>query len=102
MNPADALAGPGLLALLIAMPIGGVLAALGRGGAVSALGTLAIVVAANLWIADKVSEYGDFGAIIILALGSLSLISILIGWGIGVFLRHKARTNHGGADTCVS
>jgi cytochrome b561 len=102
VNSADALAGPGLLALLIAIPIGGVLAALGRKGALSALGILTIVVAANLQIANNVSEYGDLGAIFILALAVFNLLSIGIGWLIGVFLRKEARAKRDKVSTGVS
>lgn len=91
MNSTDALAGPGLLALLIAIPISGMLAARGRRGMVLALALLAILVAANLWIADNVSEYGDLGLVFILALASFSLPSIWIGWYVGGHLRAKAR-----------
>jgi hypothetical protein len=96
VNSADALAGPGLLALLIVILVGCVLAALSRRGAVLALISVAILVAANLLIANNVSAYGGLGAIIILALGIFGLIPILISWRVGSFLRDKARVRRDG------
>jgi hypothetical protein len=94
---ADALAGPGLLALLIAIPICGVLAGLGRRGVIWALGLLGLLVAVNLMIAENVSEYGELGAIFILALAVFSLLAILIGGIVGGILRRNARANGVGA-----
>ena len=94
MISADALAGPGLLALLIAIPICCVLTALGRGGAVGALTLLMLFVVANLQIADNVSEYGDFGACLTLALALFGLIPIFVSWHIGSFLRDRAQVKH--------
>ena len=102
MNLADALAGPGLLALLIAIPICCVLTALGRRGAVFALALLALLAVANLQIANNVSEYGDFGAGLTLALAFFGLIPIFVSWHVGGFFRDRARAKHGRARATVS
>jgi hypothetical protein len=91
---ADALAGPGLLALLIALPICSVLAGLGRRGAVFALATLALLVLANIQIANNVSEFGELGAGLTAALAFFGLILVFVSWHVGGFLRDRARAKH--------
>ena len=89
MNLADALAGPGLLILMIAVPVSGVLAGLGPRGLRSALALLAALVIANLAIASGVSEYGDFGAMVILTVAFFGAIAVLIGRLVGGHLREQ-------------
>ena len=100
MNLADALAGYGLLALLIAIPISGVLAAWSGRGVVLALSLLAVLFSANLLLASYASNYGDaVGFLFVLPL--VDLIAIGVGGCVGAIVR-AARSRADGADTCVS
>lgn len=107
MISADALAGPGLLALLIAIPICCVLAALGRKGVVLALTLLVLLSVANFSIATKIGGggYGD-SAFFLIALPLVALIGIGVGASVGAVLRTFLRIWLGakarGTSTSVS